>query len=194
MVQVKIVGNSSSIWTISPPSRDLMTKYLADNNVTMRFSYEFTRWELGYLWSFARLPLSCEVFVLSVLQAARPLVTNWLARWLVCPHFFAVRITCSRQREPAVTVDNLSHFIHYPAITHFLIDLVSIIFSSSMYSWSTNSYFHIPPNLLLRKKWLKIIENIKIHFIKEIIPVYFNWQSFKCFVFSSVDVAEELLF
>ena len=45
VVQVKIVGNSSSIWTISPPSRDLMTKYLADNtdNVTMRFSYEFTR-------------------------------------------------------------------------------------------------------------------------------------------------------
>lgn len=45
VVQVKIVGNSSSIWTISPPSRDLMTKYLSDNNVTMRFSYEFTRWE-----------------------------------------------------------------------------------------------------------------------------------------------------
>lgn len=43
VVQVKIVGNSSSIWTISPPSRDLMTKYLADNNVTIRFSYEFTR-------------------------------------------------------------------------------------------------------------------------------------------------------
>ncbi|KAL9975258.1 hypothetical protein ACROYT_G012400 [Oculina patagonica] len=43
VVQVKIVGNSSSIWTISPPSRDLMTKYLSDNNVTMRFSYEFTR-------------------------------------------------------------------------------------------------------------------------------------------------------
>jgi len=48
VVQVKIVGNSSSIWTISPPSRDLMTKYLSDNNdnVTMRFSYEFTRWGL----------------------------------------------------------------------------------------------------------------------------------------------------
>ncbi|XP_074617953.1 piezo-type mechanosensitive ion channel component 1-like isoform X1 [Acropora palmata] len=43
VLQVKIVGNSSSIWTISPPSRDLMTKYLADNNVTLRFSYEFTR-------------------------------------------------------------------------------------------------------------------------------------------------------
>ena len=65
--------------------------------------------------------------MLSVLQAARPLVTNRLARrWLVCPHFFAARITCSRQREPAVTIDNQSHFIHYPAITHFLIDLVSI--------------------------------------------------------------------
>lgn len=43
VLQVKIVGNSSSIWTISPPSRDLMIKYLSDNNVTMRFSYEFTR-------------------------------------------------------------------------------------------------------------------------------------------------------
>jgi len=43
VMQVKIVGNSSSIWTISPPSRDLMTKYLSDNNVTLRFSYEFTR-------------------------------------------------------------------------------------------------------------------------------------------------------
>lgn len=43
VLQVKIVGNSSSIWTISPPSRDLLTKSLSDNNVTMRFSYEFTR-------------------------------------------------------------------------------------------------------------------------------------------------------
>ena len=54
VVQVKIVGNSSSIWTISPPSRDLMTKYLSSNkdNVTMRFSYEFTRW--GWHSTFLR--------------------------------------------------------------------------------------------------------------------------------------------
>lgn len=43
VLQVKIVGNSSSIWTISPPSRDLMTKYISDSNVSMLFSYEFTR-------------------------------------------------------------------------------------------------------------------------------------------------------
>ena len=177
MVQVKIVGNSSSIWTISPPSRDLMTKYLAYNNVTMRFSYEFTRWELGYLWSFARLPLSCEVFVLSVLQAARPLVTNRLARrWgrlsaFLCRSYYmfsSTRTCCyNRQLIPFHPLPRYHTFFNWPRLHQWpLIDLVS----SSMYSWSTNSYFHIPPNLLLRKKWLKIIENIKIHFIKEIIP------------------------
>ncbi|XP_031574449.1 piezo-type mechanosensitive ion channel component 2-like [Actinia tenebrosa] len=41
---VMITGNSSSIWQISPPSRDLMVHdLLGEKNVTMRFKYEFTR-------------------------------------------------------------------------------------------------------------------------------------------------------
>lgn len=45
VVLVKITGNSSSIWQISPPSRQLMMHdLLGEKNVTMKFKYEFTRY------------------------------------------------------------------------------------------------------------------------------------------------------
>ncbi|EDO30292.1 predicted protein [Nematostella vectensis] len=62
VVLVKITGNSSSIWQISPPSRQLMMHdLLGEKNVTLRFKYEFTRiigLYVGFVWlvgKFVRL-------------------------------------------------------------------------------------------------------------------------------------------
>lgn len=98
VVQVKIVGNSSSIWTISPPSRDLMTKYLSDNNVTMRFSYEFTRCESHF---------TCYTRPLTVLITC----SSFLAFYLPCKYPFQFHPPSSFSPHCSL----LAPSFHYPS-------------------------------------------------------------------------------
>ena len=45
VISIKVLSNSSAIWTISPPSRDFLIKDLESkvSNISIKFKYIFTR-------------------------------------------------------------------------------------------------------------------------------------------------------